>query len=190
MARRTNTPGDPTADEAGAAAALDPVDAIVEQWRHERPDLDPSPIALFGRVHRVYLRYQAVITRVFGTYELNPASFDVIAALRRAGSPYRKSASDLAKGSLLSSAGVTFRLDRLEEAGLIERQRDTHDRRVVYSQLTDKGLAAIEQAITAHLEHEHRMLAGLTPKECQDLSRLLAKLEASILAAGELDDPA
>ena len=32
----------------------DAVDAIVSQWAHERPDLDPSPIALFGRVHRIY----------------------------------------------------------------------------------------------------------------------------------------
>ncbi len=183
MARRS-TPDEPSSEPT----AVDPVDAIVEQWRHERPDLDPSPIALFGRVHRVYLRYQAVITRVFGTYELNPASFDVLAALRRGGSPYRKSASELAKGSLLSSAGVTFRLDRLEESGLIERQRDTSDRRVVYSQLTEKGLAAIEQAITAHLDHEHRMLAGLTRAECAQLATLLAKLEASILAAADVAD--
>lgn len=182
MARRSSTP-----DEPASLGPVDPVDAIVEQWRHERPDLDPSPIALFGRVHRVYLRYQAVITRVFGEYDLNPASFDVLAALRRAGSPYRKSASELAKGSLLSSAGVTFRIDRLEESGLIERQRDTTDRRVVYSQLTDKGLAAIEQAIAAHLEHEHRMLAGLSAQECRELARLLAKLETSILAAAEGD---
>jgi DNA-binding MarR family transcriptional regulator len=172
-----------TEDGPEAVAELDPVDAIVDQWRHERPDLDPSPIALFGRVHRVYLRYQAVITSVFGEFGLNPASFDVIAALRRAGSPYRKTASELAKGSLLSSAGVTFRLDRLEEAGLIDRIRDTTDRRVVHSQLTEKGLAAIEEAITAHLANEHRMLAGLTPDECAELARLLAKLEASILAA-------
>lgn len=171
----------PRRDEAAAAAADVAVDDIVAQWQHERPDLDPSPIALFGRVHRAYLRYQSVITRVFGEYDLNPASFDVLAALRRGGAPYRKTASDLASGSLLSSAGVTFRLDRLETAGLIERQRDTQDRRVVYSQLTDKGLAVIEEAIGVHLATEHAMLAGLTRKECAELARLLGKLESSIV---------
>jgi len=170
------------AKRAAEQVEPDAVDAIVEQWRVERPDLDPSPIALFGRIHRIYLRYQSVITGAFAQHDLNPASFDVLAALRRAGSPYRKSSSELAKGSLLSSAGVTFRLDRLEQAGLIERHRDTEDRRVVHSQLTDKGLAAIEDAITDHLDNEHRLLAGLTKAECQQLSRLLAKLEASILA--------
>ena len=162
----------------------DAVDAIVDQWRVERPDLDPSPIALFGRIHRIYLRYQVVITGAFAQHDLNPASFDVLAALRRGGSPYRKSSSELAKGSLLSSAGVTFRLDRLEQAGLIERHRDTEDRRVVHSQLTDKGLAAIEEAFTDHLDNEHRMLTGLTQDERAQLARLLGKLEASILASG------
>ena len=161
----------------------DAVDQIVDQWRHERPDLDPSPIALFGRVHRVYLRYQNLIAKVFDRFDLNSASFDVLAALRRSGPPYRKTASDLAAGSLLSSAGVTFRLDRLEQAGLIERQRDSDDRRVVHSQLTDKGLRVIEEAIAAHLENEHRLLSGLSERERTQLARLLAKLEASILAA-------
>jgi DNA-binding MarR family transcriptional regulator len=161
----------------------DAVDEIVAQWRDQRPDLDPSPIALFGRVHRVYLRYQAVIGRSFSEFGLNSASFDVLAALRRAGPPYRKTASELATGSLLSSAGVTFRLDRLEQAGLITRQRDARDRRVVYSQLTEAGLAVIEQAIAKHLEHEHRLLAGLTPREREQLAGLLGKLETSILDA-------
>jgi hypothetical protein len=106
----------------------DSVDAIVEQWRRERPDLDPSPIALFGRVHRVYLRYQAVLGKTFAKHGLNSAAFDVLAALRRSGPPYRKTGTQLASGSLLSSAGVTFRLDRLEQAGLIDRQRDHDDR--------------------------------------------------------------
>jgi DNA-binding MarR family transcriptional regulator len=174
---------DPEAGEQPARADSDAVDEIVAQWRNQRPDLDPSPIALFGRVHRVYLRYQAVISRGFSEFGLNSASFDVLAALRRAGPPYRKTATELATGSLLSSAGVTFRLDRLEQAGLIVRQRDARDRRVVYSQLTDAGLAVIEQAITKHLEHEHRLLADLTPRERAELARLLGKLEASILAA-------
>jgi DNA-binding MarR family transcriptional regulator len=161
------------------------VDRIVDQWQAERPDLDASPIAVFGRVHRVYLRYQAEISKVFSGYDLNSASFDVLAALRRSGAPYRKMGSDLANDSLLSSAGVTFRLDRLEGAGLIERQRDTDDRRVVYSQLTETGLEVIEAAIADHLANESRLLAGLTVEERADLARLLAKLEASIIEASE-----
>jgi DNA-binding MarR family transcriptional regulator len=159
----------------------DAVDAIVEQWRTERPDLDPSPIALFGRVHRVYLRYQSVISKTFDRHGLNSASFDVLAALRRSGAPYRKTGTQLAAGSLLSSAGVTFRLDRLEDAGLIERQRDHQDRRVVHSALTEEGLELINRTIEAHLEAEEAMLHGLTERERAQLAKLLAKLERSIV---------
>lgn len=161
----------------------DEVDNIVSQWRAERPDLDPSPIALFGRVHRVYLRYQTVLNKTFEKHGLNSASFDVLAALRRSGPPYRKTGTQLASGSLLSSAGVTFRLDRLEQAGLIERQRDSEDRRVVYSALTDKGLEVIDRTIEAHLDAEAALLQGLTEKECAQLARLLAKLERSIVGS-------
>lgn len=161
----------------------DEVDTIVEQWQHERPDLDPSPIALFGRVHRIYLRYQTVLNRTFEKHGLNAAAFDVLAALRRSGAPYRKTGTQLANGSLLSSAGVTFRLDRLEQSGLIERQRDHDDRRVVYSALTDQGLEVIDRTIEAHLEAEANLLGGLTEKERVQLARLLAKLERSIADA-------
>lgn len=164
------------------------VDTIVAEWQRERPDLDPSPIALFGRLHRAYLRYNSVISREFARSNLNSASFDVLASLRRSGAPYRKTASDLAGGALLSSAGVTFRLDRLEEAGLIERQRDTKDRRVVYSQLTPEGLRVINETIARHLENEHRLLAGLNDRERAQLAKLLAKLESSILEAESGDD--
>lgn len=179
--------------DTAAGRAQDPVDAIVEQWRHERPDLDPSPIALFGRVHRIYLRYQTVLGKTFGKHGLNSASFDVLAALRRSGAPYRKTGTQLANGSLLSTAGVTFRLDRLEQAGLIERQRDDVDRRVVYSALTDAGLETIDRTIEAHLEAEEALLKGLTRKERDQLAKLLTKLEASIVdaqadSAGDADN--
>lgn len=164
-------------------ARIDDVDRFVQQWVDQRPDLDPSPIALFGRVHRIYLRYQAVITKGFEAHGLNPASFDVLAALRRAGKPYKMSGSELAAESLLSSAGVTFRLDRLEQAGLIERIRDTEDRRVVYSQLTEQGLAVIDEAIVGHLDREHELLEGVSARDVQQLTGLLQKLEDAIIAS-------
>lgn len=161
----------------------DEVDQILREWRRERPDLDPSPIALFGRIHRIYLRYQAVLNRTFERHDLNSASFDVLASLRRGGPPYRKTGTQLAAGSLLSSAGVTFRLDRLEQADLIERQRDQDDRRVVYSALTKKGLERIDRTIEDHLAAEDAMLDGLTDKEREQLAKLLTKLERSITQA-------
>ena len=81
----------------------------------------------------------------------------------------------LAREGLLSSAGTTLRLDRLEQQGLIERQRDPHDRRVVYSSLTPAGLALIDALIGEHLAAEEAT-------ERRQLSALLRKLESSITA--------
>ena len=164
-------------------AQQDPVDIIVSQWEHEIPDLDVSALAVFGRLHRGYVRYAAALGEVFGRYGINMASFDVLAALRRSGPPYRRTAGDLAGIGLITTGGLTLRLDRLEQAGLITRERDTADRRVVYAQLTEAGLELTGQVAREHFANELRMLAGLSKSERTQLADLLAKLERSLIDA-------
>lgn len=164
-------------------AQQDPVDIIVSQWEHEIPDLDVSALAVFGRLHRGYVRYAAALGEVFGRYGINMASFDVLAALRRSGPPYRRTAGDLAGIGLITTGGLTLRLDRLEQAGLITRERDTADRRVVYAQLTAAGLELTGQVAREHFANELRMLAGLSKSERTQLADLLAKLERSLIDA-------
>ena len=77
---------------------------------------------------------------------------------------------------MLSSGGMTNRIDRLEAAGLIERQKHPSDRRGVLVALTPKGLALIEQLVLLHVENERRMLSSLSADEQRQLDRLLAKL--------------
>jgi DNA-binding MarR family transcriptional regulator len=168
-----------------ATAGDDLIDVILGQWRRMRPDLDPSPIEVLGRLHRAYLRYQTLSGRLFESYGLNAAAFDVLVTLRRSGEPYRMSASDLAGVSMLTSAGVTLRLDRLEKSGHIVRERSTEDRRVVYCRLTERGLSVIDQILSEHLANEERMLAGMTRTERDKLATLLRKLERSLEAAEE-----
>lgn len=85
----------------------------------------------------------------------------------------------------MSSAGVTLRIDRLEKDGLIVRERDADDRRVVHSRLTGQGLAMVDEVFAEHLDNERRMLGELSPSECRQLARLLHKLEQSVLASDE-----
>lgn len=158
----------------------DPVDVIVSQWEHEIPDMDVSALAVFGRLHRSYARYAAQLGEVFGKYGINMASFDVLAALRRSGPPYRRTAGDLAGIGLITTGGLTLRLDRLEQAGLITRERDSADRRVVYAQLTEAGLELTGQVAREHFANELRMLARLSKSERTQLADLLAKLERSL----------
>ncbi|RJL24417.1 MarR family winged helix-turn-helix transcriptional regulator [Bailinhaonella thermotolerans] len=158
----------------------DPVEAILAQWRRERPDVDVSPLAVFGRLHRSFLRYQDRISEVFDRYGITMAAFDVLAALRRSGPPYRRTAGELAEITLVTSGGLTLRIDRLEAAGLVVRERDPADRRVVHARLTKEGLALVDEVVEAHFANEREMLAGLTEPERRRLSALLAKLERSL----------
>lgn len=158
----------------------DAVDQAVAQWQRERPDLDPSPMTVFGRIARVFALQRREQARVHEPFGLSHAAFDLLANLRRSGKPHRKTASSLAKSSMISTGGVTFRMDGLESAGLILRVRDAEDRRVVAAELTEHGLDIIDQAIERHLALFHDMLAGLSKAEQRQLASLLVKLEASI----------
>lgn len=165
--------------------APDVVGEIIRQWHHERPDLDPSPIGVFGRLTRTYQLKQVRLRSLLGQFDLTPATFDVLANLRRTQSEGPKTAGAIASSSLLSTGGTTFRLDRLEERGLIRRTTATEDRRIVHVELTPKGADLIDAVMTAHLDHEVTLLAGLTATEVQQLAKLLARLEKSVAATPE-----
>ena len=158
----------------------DEVDEMLAQWRAEVPEVDTSPLAVFGRLHRSFDRYQRQLTRVFARHGITVADFGILAALRRGGAPYRRTAGDLADTNLLTTGGITQRVDKLVQAGLVRRERDADDRRVVFIGLTEEGLAATDKVVHEHFPNENRMLAGLTAAERTQLARLLARLEQSL----------
>lgn len=160
----------------------DVIDDIVRQWQHQRPDLDATPIAVFGRITRTYKLKQTHLRALLSQFDLTPATFDVLANLRRSGDDVPKTAGDLAKSSLLSTGGTTFRLDRLEERHLIERVTSDDDRRVTYVVLTDDGRALIDTVMAAHLALESELLSQFDPAQVEELGRLLRLLEQSITA--------
>lgn len=158
----------------------DEVDAIVDQWESERPDLSPRAIGVFGRIARLNTFQRIRLQRVHEANGLSLAAFDVLANLRRSGPEHKKTAGELAESSLLTSGGITFRLDRMEADGLIVRERSTVDRRVVYAGLTNRGREIIDVVFGEHLAAEEEMLAGLTDDEITQLCDLLRKLVASV----------
>ena len=153
----------------------------VEQWRRERPELDLLSMEILGRMAELA---QTVgrnhLEPLFAEYGLQRGEFDVLAALRRSGKPYALTPTALYEAIMVSSGGMTNRLDRLERAGLIERRPNPQDRRGIIVALSDKGLELIDRAVPAHLENEHRVLSGLSAEEQQQLNALLAKLLATI----------
>jgi DNA-binding MarR family transcriptional regulator len=166
----------------------DGVDAIIGQWRRERPDLDVSPIAVIGRISRLAREIERRLEPVYAASGLEPGWYDVLATLRRAGPPYRLRPTDFAASLMLTSSGTTKRLDRLEAAGYIAREPDPRDRRGVLIRLTAPGRRLVDRAAVKHLANERRILGGLTADEQHRLAALLRKLNLS-LPPPEQDKP-
>jgi DNA-binding MarR family transcriptional regulator len=157
-------------------AERDGVDLILEQWQRERPDLDASPIGVIGRISRLARELEQRLEPVYAEQGLEPGWYDVLATLRRSGPPYRLRPSEFTDALMLTSSGTTKRLDRLEQAGLVARTPDPHDRRGTLITLTAAGRELVDAASNAHLANEHRLLEALTDGERQRLADLLRKL--------------
>ncbi|UXS40805.1 MarR family transcriptional regulator [Agrobacterium tumefaciens] len=154
---------------------LDHVDHILAQWRRERPDLDVGPMGLLGRLNRLTTHLGREVEAVLLKHGLSSSAFDVLATLRRSGSPYRLSPGDLLAMTMVSSGTMTNRIDQLEKAGLVERIHNPNDRRSVLISLTERGFAIVEEAAGAHVENQHRLVAGLNEEERATLNRLLKR---------------
>lgn len=153
----------------------DHVDAILEQWARERPDLDASPMGLIGRLHRLADVLDAELRRVFAEQGLSDGDFDVLASLRRSGAPYELTPGELGATTMVTSSAVTKRVDRLERAGLVNRSVCADDARSRRIRLTDRGFELIETLVEQHVANEQRLVAGLTPRERAQLAGLLRR---------------
>jgi DNA-binding MarR family transcriptional regulator len=161
-------------------AERDGVDLILEQWRRERPELDPSPIGVVGRVSRLARELEQRLDPVYREQGLEAGWYDVLATLRRSGPPYRLRPTEFTGALMLTSSGTTKRLDRLEQAGLITRAPDPDDRRAILIALTDTGRELVDAATEAHLANERRLLSALSDAEQQRLADLLRKLQLGL----------
>lgn len=162
------------------AMEKDDVDRILEQWAEERPDLDASPMGVFGRLSRAERVLDQALSRTFNRSGLVRGEFDVLATLRRNGEPYSLAPTELYRSMMLSSGAMTNRLDRLEERGLVRRSPDPGDRRGVRITLTGKGLDLIEEAVEAHVEGEEKLLGSLGGEDRARLAALLRELLVSM----------
>lgn len=156
--------------------SADAVDRIVEQWAHERAELDTTAMEVFGRVFRLARLGGDEVGRVYAQHGIGRPEFDVLATLRRSGPPYELSPGALAAAMMMSSGGTTARLDRLEQDGLVRRSPDPDDRRGVLVDLTDKGRELVDAALTAGLTRQQELLAHLSVRQQRQLAGLLRQV--------------
>jgi deoxyribonuclease V len=180
MAIDRDRPANGTARFADAAQPPpDQVDVVLAEWSNDRPHADLEPIAVTARVSRLAQILQQRIERTSTRFGLDWGQFLALTALRGSGPPYRMSPRELHRLLLLSPAGVTNRLYRLEAKGLIERIVDRMDRRSLPVVLTPLGLSTIERAMAACVEDERGLLAALDPRDAEATLRSLRQFLAA-----------
>jgi len=154
----------------------DHVSTILEQWRRVRPELDVGPMGTVGRLSRLARDVEYKLDQNFARFGLDTVAFDLLAALRRQGDPYSLSPKTLQFEMMISSGSTTYRIDRLEQRGLVARQPDPGDRRGTHVRLTSEGLALIDDVVASHVQLEASYLSVLSPAQGRKLEELLTLL--------------
>jgi len=165
-------------------AQKDWTDALLDRFAGVRTRQEVEPFQVTARLSRVALHIARSQEEAFGRYGLNRGEVGVLAALRFAGPKQQLSPTRLFKGLMLSSAGITSRLDRLERRGYVKRTRHPNDRRGVLVELTEAGRKVLEEAVGADITSERDLVAGLSVAERRTLTALLKKLLANLEPAG------
>lgn len=156
-------------------------DLALQQWRRECPELDASVMSLFGRLVQASEMLNTLhLMPLNKAHGLQRGEFDVLATLRRSGTPYALSPTELYRSMMISSGGMTNRLDRLEKAGLVQRKRSHVDRRAVIVELTEEGLSKIDTMLTEHLSGQEQLLELLDSEKREALDGLLTMLIESM----------
>lgn len=154
----------------------DEVDQVVAAWRRERPDLAVEPMEVWSRIHRLAAILDGHRKRSFADQGLENWEFDVLAALRRAGKPYRLSPGQLLKETHVTSGTMTNRVDRLRARGLVTREPDPNDGRAAVVALTDQGRGLVDSALTSLLELESALLGDFSEHDSEELASALRRL--------------
>ncbi|MGB9097434.1 MarR family winged helix-turn-helix transcriptional regulator [Erwinia sp.] len=151
----------------------DHVDFVIAQWAEAMPDLDASSMAVFGRMLRIMKHLGKARASALEEFGFREGEFDVLATLRRAGSPFCLTPTQLFTSLLVTSGAMTNRLNRLEANQLIERIPDPADKRSLMVGLTPKGLELIERALVVHTQTQANLLQGLNKTQQVELENLL-----------------
>ena len=156
---------------------FDYTDHVIEEWTNARPDIDISSAAVVNRVLRLARYFENELNAIAARHGLShKGDFDTLAALRRRTPDQQLSPTQLAEAAMITTGGMTSRLDRLEKAGYLERRADPHDRRALLVQLTEAGAAIVDMILEANVasqQHSLRAVDTAQRAELADRLRLL-----------------
>jgi DNA-binding MarR family transcriptional regulator len=164
----------------------DPEDLLIDraerarrQWQEEMPEVadELTPMVLLGRLNEAaQVMSRDYLAPAYAEIGLKTGEFDVLATLVRSGPPYKLTPTELYRSTMMSSGGMTARVDKLERADLVERCPHPEDRRALTVCLTEKGLKLIKEMIPDYVKAQYQAINGLTNSEQSQLANLLEKL--------------
>ena len=143
----------------------DAVDQLLAAWKDARPDLDPSPLGIVGRVIVLAQHLEKSVATALAEHGITLGQFDILATLRRNGPKGGLTPTQLLGSVMLSSGGMTSRLDTLERSDWIVRHPDPSDRRGVIIELTPKGRKLIDAATATRFDEASKSMPDLIAAE-------------------------
>ncbi|HLT96367.1 MAG TPA: MarR family transcriptional regulator [Acidimicrobiia bacterium] len=156
------------------------VSETVAGWTRLRPEQDLSSLGIVQRLIWTGRLAEELLERTAMAGGLRRrGDYEVLALLRRS-EPFLPTPLEVAQQLRTSQSGMTGKLDRLEEQGLIERVPDADDRRAIRLGVTEAGRELIDAAFTMSLNVYESMLEELSAREAKTFETLLEKVLARL----------
>jgi DNA-binding MarR family transcriptional regulator len=167
----------------------DSVDGHVEHWKREIPGLDPLVEGVFTRMHMLLRHLKKTRQTKLAAHGLEDYEYATLHFLGGCGPGHRATPSEIAAWQRMSPAGITGRLDALENRGFIRRIPALTDRRKIIVELTAEGRKAWLSTFNPQSNEEANLIAALDRAEQKQLDRILRQMMRAIDRPGLLNTP-
>jgi len=154
----------------------DILDHLISDWNREEPELDASAMQIVGRILQLGKKLEKRAGSALRDTGIYYTDLDVLATLRRSGSPYQLTPTQLYKSVLVTSGAMTALLDRLEKMKLVYRSPSPGDGRVKMAALTEEGVRVIDAAIQLRFQEAQGAVEIFSSEEKMQLRSLLKKM--------------
>jgi DNA-binding MarR family transcriptional regulator len=118
---------------------------------------------------------------------LTDAQFNILMLLKYQSESGRINQTQLGQMLLVNRSNVTGLVDRMEQAGWVERTAESGDRRVKMVQLTPSGRKLLERAEKAYYLRVDEIMGGLSANEVRQLCRLLERIRLQLKPINQAD---
>src|SRR6201984_3185336 len=155
---------------------------LQHELKNRQPFESPEEEAALN-VMRTSDRLQIRSARLLREHGLTPSQYNVLRILRGEGKPLP--ILEIASRTITVVPGITGLIDRLEQAGFVNRLRCEKDRRVIYVALTDQGTKTLADLDEPLLNLHRELMGHLSQGDLKDLIRLLETLREPWTASDE-----